>query len=170
MAKSRKAPDVGGSGGGGPAVRGPDPYDEKDEIIMKNLMTDARRSARQIAASMGLSTVTVLNRIRRLEAAGFIKGYHAVIDHEKVGYGLTAAIEISAKKDKIVEIEGEISGYQNVGAVYDITGSSDMLIIARFRSSQELSEFVKGLGSIKHVEDTITHVVLNTAKEDFRLV
>ena len=135
-------------------------YDDKDEVIMKNLMTDARRSARQIAASMGLSTVTVLNRIRRLEEAGFIKGYHASIDHEKIGYGLTA----------LIEIEDVISGYDNVCAAYDMTGASDMMVVARFKSGQELSEFVKGLGAIPHVENTITHVVLNTAKEDFRLI
>lgn len=145
-------------------------YDDKDEVIMKNLMTDARRSARQIAASMGLSTVTVLSRIRRLEEAGFIKGYHASIDHEKIGYGLTALIEIVARKDKIIEIEDVISGYDNVCAAYDMTGASDMMVVARFRSGQELSEFVKGLGAIPHVENTITHVVLNTAKEDFRLI
>ena len=51
-----------------------------------------------------------------------------------------------------------------------MTGATDMLIIAKFRSRQELSAFVKGLGDITHVKNTITHVVLNTVKEDFRLM
>ncbi|GBL41648.1 uncharacterized HTH-type transcriptional regulator PYRAB04820 [Nitrosarchaeum sp.] len=53
--------------------------------------------------------------------------------------------------------------------VYDITGNTDTLVIAKFKSRNELSEFVKGLASIQNIENTITHVVLNTAKEDFRL-
>jgi hypothetical protein len=53
--------------------------------------------------------------------------------------------------------------------VYDITGTTDTIIIAKFKERNELSTFVKGLASISNVENTITHVVLNTAKEDFRL-
>ncbi len=145
-------------------------YDHKDELIMKNLMSDARRSARQLSLAVGLSTVTVLSRIKRLEKTGVIQGYHASINHEKVGYGLTAIIEVVAEKNKISHIEGSISKYENVCAVYDMTGATDMLIIAKFRSRQELSAFVKGLGDITHVKNTITHVVLNTVKEDFRLM
>ena len=54
-------------------------------------------------------------------------------------------------------------------AVYDITGSTDTVIIAKFKERSELSRFVKGLAAIPNVKNTITHVVLNTTKEDFRL-
>lgn len=143
--------------------------DKTDERILKNLMVDARLSARQLALKLGLSTVTVLSRIKKLEKEKIIKGYTALIDHEKLGYNLTAIIEIIAKKDKIIDIEAELSKMDNVCGVYDITGNTDTLVIAKFKSRSELSEFVKGLASIQNIENTITHVVLNTAKEDFRL-
>jgi DNA-binding Lrp family transcriptional regulator len=143
--------------------------DKTDERILKNLMTDARSSARQLALKLGLSTVTVLSRIKKLEKEKIIKGYTALIDHEKLGYNLTAVIEIVAKKNKIIDIEAELSKIDNVCGVYDITGDTDTLVIAKFKSRNELSEFVKGLASIQNIENTITHVVLNTAKEDFRL-
>jgi DNA-binding Lrp family transcriptional regulator len=143
--------------------------DKTDEKILKNLMVDARSSARQLALKLGLSTVTVLSRIKKLEKEKIIKGYTALIDHEKLGYNLTAIIEIIAKKDKIINIEAELSKIENVCGVYDITGNTDTLVIAKFKSRNELSEFVKGLASIQNIENTITHVVLNTAKEDFRL-
>jgi Lrp/AsnC family transcriptional regulator for asnA, asnC and gidA len=130
---------------------------------------DARLSARQLALKLGMSTVTVLSRIKKLEKEKIIKGYTALIDHEKLGYNLTAIIEIIAKKDKILDIEVELSKIDNVCGVYDITGNTDTLVIAKFKSRSELSEFVKGLASIQNIENTITHVVLNTAKEDFRL-
>ena len=143
--------------------------DETDERILRHLMVDARVSARQLALKLGMSTVTVLSRIKKLEKRKIIKGYSALIDHEKIGYSLTAVIEMVAKNDKVIDIENEISKFENVCGVYDITGSTDTIIIAKFKERNELSKFVKDLASIPNVENTITHVVLNTTKEDFRL-
>ncbi|MHA7647413.1 Lrp/AsnC family transcriptional regulator [Nitrosopumilus sp. S4] len=143
--------------------------DKTDEKILKNLMVDARLSARQMALKLGMSTVTVLSRIKKLEKEKIIKGYTAIIDHEKLGYSLTAIIEVMAKNDKILGIEDEISKFENVCGVYDITGSTDTIVIAKFKERNELSSFVKSLAAIPNVENTITHVVLNTTKEDFRL-
>jgi DNA-binding Lrp family transcriptional regulator len=143
--------------------------DETDERILKNLLVDARQSARQLSLKLGMSTVTVLSRIKKLEKEKIIQGYTAIIDHEKIGYSLTAIIEIIAKNDKVMDIEDEISKFENVCGVYDITGSTDTIIIAKFKERNELSKFVKSLAVIPNVENTITHVVLNTTKEDFRL-
>ena len=143
--------------------------DETDEKILKNLMMDSRLSARQLALKLGMSTVTILSRIKKLEKEKIIHGYTTIIDHEKLGYTLTAIIEIIAKNDKIEDIEDVISKFENVCGVYDITGSTDVMIIAKFKERSELSKFVKGLASIPYVENTITHMVLNTVKEDFRL-
>lgn len=142
--------------------------DKIDEKILKNLAIDARLSARQLALKMGMSTVTILSRIKKLEKEKIIKGYTALIDHEKLGYDLTAIIELIAKKD-IVNIEEKLSKIENVCCVYDITGSTDTIIVAKFKERNELSAFVKSLSSMTNVENTITHVVLNTTKEDFRL-
>ncbi len=143
--------------------------DETDEKILRNLLVDARQSARQLALKLGISTVTVLTRIKKLEKEKIIHRYTAVIDHEKIGYSLTAIIEIMAKNDKVIGVEDEIAKFENVCGVYDITGSTDTIIIVKFKERRELSQFVKDLATIPNVENTITHVVLNTTKEDFRL-
>jgi len=142
--------------------------DKIDEKILKNLMVDGRLSARQLALKLGMSTVTILSRIKKLEKEKIIKGYAALIDHEKLGYDLTAIIEIIAKKD-IIDIEEKLSKIDNVCGVYDITGNTDTIIVAKFKERNELSAFVKSLSSMVNVENTITHIVLNTAKEDFRM-
>lgn len=143
--------------------------DETDKKILKNLLVDARVSARQLALKLGLSTVTVLSRMSKLENQKIIRGYTTLLDHEKLGYDLTAIIEIIAKKDKIIQIEDRLSEMENVCAVYDVTGNTDTLVIAKFKGREELSKFVKNLSTIPYVENTITHVVLNTVKEDFRI-
>jgi len=142
--------------------------DKTDQEILKNLMVDARLSARQLAIKLGMSTVTILTRIKKLEKEKIIKGYTAIIDHEKLGYDLTAIIEIISKKD-ILAIEEKLAKIENVCGVYDITGNTDTVIVAKFRERNELSKFVKNLSTMENVENTITHIVLNTVKEDFRL-
>ena len=142
--------------------------DKTDQEILKNLIMDARLSARQLAIKLGMSTVTILTRIKKLEKERIIKGYTAIIDHEKLGYDLTAIIEIISKKD-ILGIEEKLAKIENVCGVYDITGNTDTVIVAKFRERDELSKFVKTLSAMENVENTITHIVLNTVKEDFRL-
>ncbi|MBA4452051.1 MAG: Lrp/AsnC family transcriptional regulator [Candidatus Nitrosomaritimum aestuariumsis] len=142
--------------------------DKTDEKILKILMKDARVSARQIALKLGISTVTAISRLKKLENEKIISGYTSLIDHEKIGYDITAIIEIIAKKN-VIDIENKLAKIDNVCCVYDITGNTDTIIVAKFKEREELSNFVKSLSSMANVENTITHVVLNTAKEDFRL-
>ena len=111
----------------------------------------------------------MVNRVRRLERARVILGYSARVDASKLGYDLTAIIEVVAKKDKLVEVEGAISAMPAVCAVYDVTGGTDAIVIAKFTSRSGLSAFVKNLASIPHVESTNTHIALDTVKEDFRV-
>ncbi len=144
--------------------------DKTDSKVLKNLLVNARQSSRQLALKLGMSTVTILSRIKKLEKQKIIKGYTALVDHEKLGYDLTAIIEIIAKKDKIVEVENFLSDIENVCAVYDVTGSTDTVLIAKFKGRIELSKFVKNISSKSNIDNTITHVVLNTVKEDFRLI
>lgn len=144
--------------------------DETDVKILRKLLFDARLSYRKVAEEIGVSPPTVLARVERLEKDGVIRSYSALLDHEKLGYDLTAIIEITAVKGKIIELEREIAKFPNVCAVYDITGLTDMVVIAKFRNRKELSNFVKKDISLPYVERTNTHVVLITVKEDFRFI
>lgn len=145
-------------------------FDKINIQILKHLLFDSRQSARQLSLKLGLSTVTVLSRIKKLEKEKIIKGYYVNLDHEKLGYQLTAIIELISKSGKVVKLEKQLTTFENVCGVYDVTGNSDAIIIAKFKDRGELSKFVKGLSSIPNVQNTVTHVVLNTAKEDFRLI
>jgi len=144
--------------------------DEIDVKILRKLLADARMSHRRIAEEIGVSTPTVLSRVGKLEQEGIIKSYSAVLDHEKLGYDLTAIMEITATKGKIVEIEKQIAKFPNVCAVYDITGLTDMIVVAKFKNRKELSDFVKKDLNLPYIERTNTHMVFITVKEDFRFI
>jgi len=138
-------------------------------MILGELAKDCRMSYRQIARKARISVGTVLNRIRRMEKAGVIVGYSARIDSEKVGYDLTGIAEITVSKGKLIEMEQMISRLPNTCAVYDVTGLTDAIVIAKFHDREELSKFAKALLGMPFIDRTNTRVVLATIKEDFRL-
>ena len=144
--------------------------DETDVKILKKMLIDARMSYRRIAEEIGVSPPTVLARVDKLEKDGIIRSYSALLDHEKLGYDLTSIIEITAAKGKIVDLEKQIAKFPNVCAVYDITGLTDMIVVAKFKNRADLSRFVKKDLSLPYVDRTNTHVVLITVKEDFRFI
>jgi DNA-binding Lrp family transcriptional regulator len=144
--------------------------DEIDLRILGSILKDARKSYRKIADDINVSPPTVLSRVQKLEKRRIIKSYSAVLDHEKLGYDLTAVIEVTAVKGKITEVQKHISKFPNVCAVYDITGLTDMIIVAKFRNREELSNFVKKDMSLSYIERTNTHMVLITVKEDFGFI
>ena len=143
--------------------------DQTDINILRELVDDARLSCNEIARRIGVAVGTVVTRIRNLEKEGVIKGYSAILDAEKIGYDVTAIIEIVISKGKLLEVEEEVAKTPNVYGVYDITGASDAIVVSRFKNRQELSKFVKSLLSSEFVERTLTHVALETVKEDLRV-
>ncbi|KON34464.1 Lrp/AsnC family transcriptional regulator [Candidatus Bathyarchaeota archaeon] len=143
---------------------------EIDKKILETLLEDARYSSRHIAKRIGISVGTVLSRIKKMEEKGLIRGYSAILDQEKLGYQLTVLTEITVSKGKLLEMEEEIAKNPNVCGVYDVTGLTDALIIAKFKTREELGKFTKYLLSLPYLERTNTHVVLTTVKEDFKLL
>jgi DNA-binding Lrp family transcriptional regulator len=144
--------------------------DGTDVKILRILLSDARLSSRQIAKKTGVSIGTVLSRMKKMEQAGIIKEYSAIVDHEKLGYELTVIIEMTIAKGRLSEIAKEIAKVPNVCCVYNVTGLTDAMVIAKFKKREELSVFTKYLLSLPHVERTNTHVILSSIKEDFRVI
>ncbi len=144
--------------------------DELDKKVLAELLMDSKRSHREIAKALGVSTATVINHVTRLESAGVVKDYTVMVDWERLGFELTAIIEITVARGKLLDVQKAISKLPYVCGVYDITGEIDSMAIAKFKNRQELSEFPKALLSMEDIVRTNTHVVLNTVKEDFRML
>ncbi|MEM0457331.1 MAG: Lrp/AsnC family transcriptional regulator [Nitrososphaerota archaeon] len=142
--------------------------DEMDLAIIRELIKDGRASYRSIAKKLGISVATVASRVAALEKDGIIKGYAALVDYEKLGYEITAIIELTISKGKLIEVQHQVAEKPNVSSVYDVTGETDSIIIARFKNRDELNRFVKWLLSMPYIERTLTHLVLGIVKEDPR--
>jgi len=144
--------------------------DEISQKVLEEYIKDSRQSFREVARKIGISSGTVASRIKDMEEAGIIKKYTTQLDYEKLGYELTAVTEIIVSEGMMMEVGTEISKIRHAVGVYNVTGDSDILIIAKFRSRQDLSDFTKTILKMPHVVRTKTHVVLNTLKEENNLV
>lgn len=143
--------------------------DETDKKIIAEYLKDARVSYREVAKRLQLAVGTVLTRTKKLENDGIIESYSAVLNHDKLGYEIIAISEITVSKGKLTEVENAIAKLSPTCAVYDVTGENDVIIISKFKSREEMSDFTKKLLSMSNVERTNSRIVLNTIKEDFRL-
>jgi DNA-binding Lrp family transcriptional regulator len=143
------------------------PLDETDRKILEECIRNSRQSYREISRNIGVSPGTVVSRMDDMEDKGLIKKYTIQLDYEKLGYDLTALTEVVVSNGMIVETGQEIKKLNKAQAVYNITGDSDILVIAKFRNRDELSNFTKTILKLPHVERTKTHLVLVNLQEDF---
>ncbi len=139
--------------------------DETDRKIINALTRNSRITLRKLAGDIGVSFVTVMNRMKRLEKEGIVGKHTASIDFEKLGYGIHAIISVSISKGKLFELEKKIAAHNSVYAVYDITGDSDAIVICKFKTTRAMDEFLKRIQTYDFVERTNTKLVLNTIKE-----
>ena len=142
--------------------------DEIDTKILEQLNQNARKSYREIARTLNISLTTVANRIKKMEEEHIIERYIPLINQEKIGYDLTAVINVKISHGKLLEVQQRISKDAHVSGVYDITGEWDSLIIAHFKDRRDLNGFIKGVLSIDNVEKTNTQIVLNIVKNEKR--
>jgi len=140
-------------------------FDELDIKILEKLLKDSRKSLRSIAKELGTPTSTVHERVKRLVKAGVIKRFTAELDTRILGMDVTALILISVEGAFISEVEKALSSYEQVVAVYDITGEFDVAVIAKFRGIDDLNHFIKAVLKMPHVKRTVTSVVFNVVKE-----
>ena len=142
----------------------------KDIELLRCLNQNGKASQRELAASTGTALGTVNSHIKNLEKEKIIKGYYAEVNPEKVGFNLTAIINLRITKGKIMDVQSSIAKHPRVFAVYDITGEWDSLVLARFKSREEMDEFIKTTLSQKNIERTSTSLVLNNVKEELRVI
>ena len=143
---------------------------DTDSELLRCLNSNGKASQRELAASTGVALGTVSNHIKGLERNKIIRGYFPDLDPEKIGFTLTAMMHLRISKGKIMDIQSSIAKHPRVFGVYDITGEWDSLILARFKSREEMDSFIKTILSQKNIERTSTSLVLNTVKEEPRVL
>lgn len=144
--------------------------DATDRELLAALLEDARISQRGLAKRVGVAQGTITNRLRKLEEMGVIKGYTVLLDAESIGWTMTVITGLRIQKGSMIDVQRQIAADSRVFGVYDVTGDYDSMVLARVRGRKDLDDLTKTVFTLSGVQRSFTQVVLNTVKEDGRIV
>lgn len=119
--------------------------DELDRRILIELQCDARIANAELARRLNLSPPAVHARVRRLEEQGYIRGYCALLDRERLGFDMLCFIQISLQLHQIDQVNHFRSQIQEIPAVLEchhVTGEYDYLLKVVVHNRQELERLV----------------------------
>ena len=119
--------------------------DTLDRLILSILQADGRISNAELARKINLSPPACHVRLKRLEEAGYIRQYAALLDPEMLGYDILCFINVSLQRHTFEQVEQfrkQIRGMQEVLECYHITGEFDYLLKVVIRNRKDLERFV----------------------------
>jgi Lrp/AsnC family transcriptional regulator, leucine-responsive regulatory protein len=135
--------------------------DEIDLVIIGELRRDARISWRQLADRVHLSPTSVADRVRRLEAAGVLRSYTAVVDQAALGRDVRAVIDVSLPPTMTPEdFEERLAGRDEIAFAAFVTGSADYTVVADCAGAEGLDLLIRWLKVQGGAATTVSKVVL----------
>jgi DNA-binding Lrp family transcriptional regulator len=147
-----------------------DRMDRIDRQILDVLQRDARISNTALAERVGLSESACLRRVRALEESGIIRGYHAEIDPQKLGFAITVFAMVSLKsqaESDLKAFEEHVSTLPQVRECHMLNGEIDFILKIVSKDLQSFQEFLTGkLTPAPNVESVKTSLTIRTAKHE----
>ena len=144
--------------------------DATDWRILRELQADGRITNVALAARVGLSPPPCLRRVRALEQAGFIRGYHAELDARLAGYEITAfaSVRLHAQGEpELREFEKQVLMWPLVREIYMLSGDMDYLLRCVAPDLAAFQEQVVGqLAALPNVASVKTTLVMRRVKHD----
>jgi DNA-binding Lrp family transcriptional regulator len=144
--------------------------------ILKLLTNNAKYTSSEIATMLGADEKEVRNTIKELEKDGFIRGYKAVVDWDKLdGAYVSAVVELTVVPKAglgFEEVAEKVMAYKEVESVYLMSGNYDLNVVVKGKTLQDVARFVaRELATIDSVNSTATHFVMRRYKEmDVQLI
>lgn len=144
--------------------------DRADFGIIASLQEQGRLTNVELARINRLAPSTTLERVRRLEERGVIRGYRAILDPVALGYQVQAMVMVTLNRHEAGSIdafEESIKAVPEVKAGFHLTGQYDYMLHVVARDIDHLRELVtKNLAGLRGIEKQETFLVLSTVKED----
>ncbi|MFZ9027681.1 MAG: Lrp/AsnC family transcriptional regulator [Crocinitomicaceae bacterium] len=148
--------------------------DTTDKKILEILQTDAMKTAKEMASELSLTTTPIYERIKKLENAGFIKQYVALLDADLLGKNIVVFMNITIRdhhSDKRNEFVEQLKSLESVVELYHTSGTYDFLAKVRFSNIKEYKEFLlNDVTSISNISDIDSQIVLEEVKYSTKIV
>lgn len=144
--------------------------DETDRAILRLLQSDARIPFSEIAREIEMSSATVHDRVKRMEEAGVIRGYHADVDPKAVGYGITAIVGLRVEQGREEEALDRLAELDGVQELDLTTGEWDIVMRVYAENTEALRELMfDRVAEMEGFSRSQTMVVLGTEYESHEL-
>ena len=145
-----------------PPVKDVQPLDDLDRALVAALVANARTTNSALADHVGIAPSTCHNRVRSLVDRGVLRGFHADVDHEALGYGLRAVVAIRLQTDARAGLGAfarRTAALPGVQHLYFLGGADDFLVDVVAHDTEQLRRFVVGLSEDPEVATTETNLV-----------
>ena len=137
-------------------------FDLTDRKIISILQKDGRITMKHLGELINMSTPSTIDRVRRLEEAGVIKGYAAVVDYIALGYDMHIYIFVEVNQNKRPRLLEYISKNQLIAGAHGVAGSKDMVLDVYCRTS----EFNKLVDELRSFGETESNMIMEFIKEE----
>ena len=141
-------------------------FDAIDRGILSILREDGRASHATIAKEVGLSAPAVGERIRKLEGAGIILGYRAVLAADALGLPIGAFVAVAARPGTVsADLVARLLDLPEIEELHSVAGVYSFIAKVRVGSPEALDDFLDRLMMLPGVERTESTMVLRTSAE-----
>jgi Lrp/AsnC family leucine-responsive transcriptional regulator len=140
-----------------------------DRNILRHLQQNGRLTYAELARNVGLSATPCMERVKRLEKEGFIRGYSAILEPERVDSSLVVFVMIKVARsspDVFVEFEDAVRSLPEVQECYLVSGNFDFLLKARVKDMTAYRDFYGNkLLSFPNVQDSVSYTAMEQVKD-----
>lgn len=147
--------------------------DAIDKKILAILQEDGRITNSRLASAVGLSPPAVLERVRRLESSGIIAKYVAILDPEKVGFGVQTIVMVCVSHHQapsLRDIKARLTEMEEVLECHQLTGEVDFLLKVAVQDMHTYTDFVNNkLSGIPGIQNVKTSFILASLKNETAL-
>jgi DNA-binding Lrp family transcriptional regulator len=141
--------------------------DSTDKALIAALVEDSSLPSRELARRISVHPNTLLQRLKRLEKKEIIVKYTAVVDYDKIGFGLQALIFMTVDMSKEWEkMLRPVSKLPEISAFILLTGDYDCVAIVRVRDKEELADVLRKIQGTGVVTKTTSHLILDYYKQN----
>ncbi|QLC33189.1 Lrp/AsnC family transcriptional regulator [Halarchaeum sp. CBA1220] len=141
-------------------------YENLDAELINALLGDGRASLRSLAEELDVSVTTVSNHLKDLEEEGVIRGYTPIVDYDKLGYDVTAILQLKVEGGALPDLTDRLRTHKQMVSVYEVTGDYDVIAVGKFTDTDDMNTLIKELLGDADINESATSVVLDAAVEN----
>lgn len=131
--------------------------DPVDVLLLEELQRDGRQSIAELSRSVHMSHSAVAERVRRLEEAGVIRGYRAVIDPERLGYGILAYLRLRYPSSVYTPLHELLAEIPEVVEAHHVTGDDCFILKVVATSMRHLEQVSGRIGTLGSVTTSVSY-------------